>query len=75
MAVRSGRRQRPGDLHAGAGRTESADGEGLVGTNGTEVINPGTTPGNTGVGTWHLQSCSLTGDTGRHRKHGRRVIW
>ena len=42
----------------------------LVGTNGTEVINPGTTPGNTGVGTFHMNSCSLyvpyanTGNTG-----------
>jgi hypothetical protein len=36
----------------------------LVGTNGTEVINPGTTPGNTGVGTWHLNSCNLASDTG-----------
>ena len=32
----------------------------LVGTNGTEVINPG----NTGVGTWHLKSCNLASDTG-----------
>ena len=36
----------------------------LVGTNGTEVINPGTTPGNTGVGTWHLNFCNLASDTG-----------
>ena len=36
----------------------------LVGTNGTEVISPGTTPGNTGVGTWHLNSCDLASDTG-----------
>ena len=36
----------------------------LVGTNGTEVINPGTTPDNTGVGTWHLRSCNLASDTG-----------
>jgi hypothetical protein len=35
----------------------------LVGTNGTEVIKPGT-PGNTGVGTWHLKSCNLASDTG-----------
>jgi hypothetical protein len=33
----------------------------LVGTNGTEVI---TGSGNTGAGTWHLASCTLTGDTG-----------
>jgi hypothetical protein len=32
----------------------------LVGTNGTEVI----TAGNTGAGTWHLNSCNLAGDTG-----------
>ena len=36
----------------------------LVGTNGTEVIKPGATAGNTGVGTWHLNSCNLTSDTG-----------
>ncbi len=35
----------------------------LVGTNGTEVISPGT-PDNTGVGTWHLKSCNLASDTG-----------
>ena len=29
----------------------------LVGTNGTEVIKAGTTGGNTGVGTWHLDTC------------------
>jgi len=32
----------------------------LVGTNGTEVINAG----NTGAGTWHLNSCNLASDTG-----------
>jgi hypothetical protein len=31
----------------------------LVGTNGTEVIKSGTTAGNTGVGTWHLDSCMV----------------
>lgn len=36
----------------------------LVGTNGTEVVNAGTTAGNTGVGTWHLNSCNLASDTG-----------
>src|SRR6516165_520715 len=36
----------------------------LVGANGTEVIGSGTTGGNTGVGTWHLGACSLTGDSG-----------
>jgi len=30
----------------------------LVGTNGTEVIAPGATVGNTGEGTWHLNSCT-----------------
>jgi hypothetical protein len=29
----------------------------LLGKNGTEVIAPGTTGDNTGVGTWHLGSC------------------
>ena len=38
----------------------------LVGKDGTEVIEPGTTGDNTGVGTWHLAACSTfkTGDTG-----------
>jgi hypothetical protein len=42
----------------------------VVGTNGTEVVNPGTNAGNTGVGTFHLNSCNLyvpyagTGGTG-----------
>lgn len=36
----------------------------LVGTNGTEVVKPGTTADNTGVGTWHLNSCNLASDTG-----------
>jgi hypothetical protein len=35
----------------------------LVGTDGTEVIAPGTTGDNTGVGTWHLASCDVAGDT------------
>lgn len=34
----------------------------LVGTNGTEVIAPGTTGDNTGVGTWHLAACQLSSD-------------
>jgi hypothetical protein len=38
--------------------------EALAGTNGTLVVNPGTTPGNTGVGTWHVKSCNLDSDTG-----------
>jgi hypothetical protein len=36
----------------------------LVGTDGTEVIAPGTTAHNTGVGTWHLASCATTNDRG-----------
>jgi hypothetical protein len=36
----------------------------LVGKDGTEVIAPGTRAGNTGVGTWHVAVCNLTGDTG-----------
>jgi len=38
----------------------------LLGTNGTEVITPGETGGNTGVGTWHLIGCSVypTADMG-----------
>jgi len=40
----------------------------LVGTNGTEVIKPGTTGDNTGVGTWSLNHCTVyttgTGGTG-----------
>jgi hypothetical protein len=38
----------------------------LVGTNGTEVIAPGTTGKNTGVGSWHLAACRMTdgGNTG-----------
>jgi hypothetical protein len=34
----------------------------LVGKNGTEVISAAN--GNTGAGTWHLASCTLTGDSG-----------
>jgi hypothetical protein len=36
----------------------------LVGTDGTEVIAQGTTGHNTGVGSWHLGSCTITGATG-----------
>ena len=36
----------------------------LVGTDGTEVISPGQTGGNTGVGTYHLDHCVVWGDTG-----------
>jgi len=35
----------------------------LLGTNGTEVIPLNTTGQNTGVGSWHLASCQLTGDS------------
>lgn len=34
----------------------------LVGANGTEIIAPGTTGDNTGVGTWHLAACQLRSD-------------
>lgn len=36
----------------------------LVGTDGTEVINPGQTADNTGEGTWHLARCTVTSDNG-----------
>jgi hypothetical protein len=38
----------------------------LLGADGTQVITPGTTGGNTGVGTWHLTSCQVypTADMG-----------
>ena len=38
----------------------------LLDKDGTEVIKPGTTAGNTGVGTWHIRSCKVfaPGDTG-----------
>jgi hypothetical protein len=41
----------------------------LLGKDGTEVIAPGTTGDNTGVGTWHLAACYVhnpgsTGNTG-----------
>jgi len=38
----------------------------LVGKDGTQVIAPGTTGDNTGVGTWHLAACYVhnTGNTG-----------
>lgn len=44
----------------------------LVGTNGTEVIKPGTTGDNTGVGTWHLASCQATKGTGGTGNTGSR---
>jgi len=36
----------------------------LVGSNGTEVIGAGQTADNTGVGTWHLDRCVVTVDSG-----------
>jgi hypothetical protein len=36
----------------------------LVGKDGTEVIAPGETGGNTGVGTWHLDHCVVFSGTG-----------
>ncbi len=36
----------------------------LVGKDGTEVIAPGQTAGNTGEGTYHLDHCVVTSDTG-----------
>lgn len=36
----------------------------LVGEDGTQVIRPGQTAGNTGVGTYYLNHCVVTGDTG-----------
>ena len=36
----------------------------LVGTDGTEVIGSGQSAGNTGEGTFHLDHCVVTGDTG-----------
>jgi hypothetical protein len=36
----------------------------LVGKDGTEVIGSGQSAGNTGVGTFHLDRCVVTGDSG-----------
>jgi hypothetical protein len=36
----------------------------LVGPNGTEVVAPGQSAGNTAEGTFHLDHCTTTGDTG-----------
>ena len=36
----------------------------LVGTNGTEVISSGQSAENTGAGTYHLDRCIVTGDSG-----------
>lgn len=48
-------------------RTPSASGppvKVLVGTNGTEVIDPGQSAGNTAEGTFHLDRCTVAGDGG-----------
>jgi hypothetical protein len=42
----------------------------LVGKDGTEVFRPGQTAGNTGVGTYHLDHCVVTGDTGSRNTSG-----
>ncbi|HEX3590545.1 MAG TPA: hypothetical protein VHV74_13020 [Pseudonocardiaceae bacterium] len=44
----------------------------LIGKNGTEVIAPGTTGDNTGVGTWHLASCSVAPGVGNSGSTGGR---
>jgi hypothetical protein len=36
----------------------------LLGSDGTETIAAGSTGDNTGVGTWHVASCTATGDPG-----------
>jgi hypothetical protein len=36
----------------------------LVGNDGTQVVGSGQPAGNTGVGTYHLDRCVVTGDTG-----------
>jgi hypothetical protein len=36
----------------------------LVGTNGTEIIGEGQSAGNTAEGSFHLDHCTTTGDTG-----------
>ena len=51
----------------------------LVGTNGTEVIGPGQSAGNTAEGTFHLARCRApTSDTAparATREYGRQLIW
>ena len=66
MGVRGGSRQWPGNLYTGAGEPNLPGPQlkVLVGKNGTEVIRAGQTAGNTGVGTYHLDHCVVTGDTG-----------
>jgi len=49
------------------GRAPSASGpvvKVLVGANGTEVIGPGQSGGNTAEGSFHMVSCTVTADTG-----------
>ena len=50
----------------------------LVGQNGTEVIGSGQSGGNTAEGSFHLDRCLVTSDTGSGNTvtpHGRRLIW
>jgi hypothetical protein len=56
----------PGEAHMQGPRVQV-----LLGADGTQVIAPGTTGDNTGVGTWHMTACSVypsadmgTGGTG-----------
>ena len=43
----------------GASSTSGPPVKVLVGTNGTEVISPGESAGNTAEGTFHLASCGV----------------
>ncbi len=45
----------------------------LVGNDGTEVIAPGQSAGNTGEGTFHLDRCVVSGDTGSGRTQATRA--
>ena len=59
MATGAGSRQRPGHLHTGAGCAPGPPVKVLVGTDGTEVIAPGQSAGNTAAGTFHLARCTV----------------
>jgi hypothetical protein len=48
----------------GAGRPSGPRVKVLVGSNGTEVIAPGQSGGNTAEGSFHLNRCVVTSDTG-----------
>jgi hypothetical protein len=48
----------------GAGRPSGPQVKVLVGSNGTEVIAPGQSGGNTAEGSFHLNHCVVTSDTG-----------